>query len=296
MEMTSLRGDRWLDRWWPSARLHRDPLVDLCVAGRYVPVSIANWKLIPARARTLLAMRVARPLTFTAGLRLTVVIPYRDRQVHLDALLPLLHEHLQRQGVRHRILVVEQHGTSLFNRGWLLNVGMRHAADQSDYFCLHDVDMLPLQANYECPSQPLRLVSQVRLPTGLTRCEDHYFSGAVSLLREQAFAANGFSNDYWGWGKEDDDFFFRLLLAECLCYADQSGVYRELANPAHQQLQRDWLLPAHVRRNRRHRSRLLRGLADPQTDGLNTCRFDVVEQRTDDCYEQLQVRWVRPLS
>jgi beta-1,4-galactosyltransferase 1 len=36
-----------------------------------------------------------------------------------------------------------------------------------------------------------------------------YFSGAIILNREQFRRANGFSNDYWGWGGEDDDFYIR---------------------------------------------------------------------------------------
>ena len=65
------RGPRWLNRWWPSIRLRTDPLQQLRVEGRYAPVSIANWKLIPGMARTLLAGRVFRPLTFAADRRLT---------------------------------------------------------------------------------------------------------------------------------------------------------------------------------------------------------------------------------
>lgn len=288
--LAQLRRNRWRNRWWPSTRLNHDPLADVCVDGRYVPVSIANWKLVPDMARWILSMRVLQRLTFTAGKRLTVVIPYRDRQAHLDQLAPLLHAHLQQQGLDHRILVVEQQDAGRFNRGWLLNVGMRFAADTSDYFCLHDVDMLPMQASYACPSQPVRLVSTVWLDSGATPCDDYYFSGAVSVLKAQAFAANGFSNEYWGWGKEDDDFFFRLLLAGLLCYADRQGEYRELSNPAHQQLARRLaLLPAHVRRNRRWRSRLLRGLDDPQEDGLNTCRFSLVQQERHALYEKITV-------
>src|SRR5690606_13705217 len=122
-------------------------------------VSIANWKLVPDMARWILSMRVTQPLSFAANQRLTVVIPYRDRQAHLDQLAPMLHALLQQQGLEHRILVVEQHDAGRFNRGWLLNVGMSFAADTSDYYCLHDVDMLPMQASYACPSQPVRLVS-----------------------------------------------------------------------------------------------------------------------------------------
>ena len=93
------RGPRWLNRWLPSKRLRTDPLQGLSVEGRYAPVSIANWKLIPSMARTLLAGRVFRPLSFTADRRLTIVVPYRDREQHLAQLVPALTAMLRQQGV-----------------------------------------------------------------------------------------------------------------------------------------------------------------------------------------------------
>ena len=34
-----------------------------------------------------------------------------------------------------------------------------------------------------------------------------YFGGAVVFTKEQVEATNGYSNDYWDWGMEDDDLF-----------------------------------------------------------------------------------------
>jgi hypothetical protein len=290
------RGRRWLNSWLPSRRLGMDPLQDLRIDERYAPVSIANWKLVPSVAGSLLARRVMRPLMFSAHRRLTIVIPYRDRRQHLLEMLPALSAQLRAQQVRHRIVVVEQSPGGLFNRGKLINVGVHFTADDTDYYCLHDVDALPQTANYLCPSQPLRLVNQVIGAQGRKRHNDYYFSGAVSLRKEQFFAVNGFSNDYWGWGKEDDDFFFRLLLAGYLCYYDLQGAFHDLPNPRHQQVRRGGLIaPAHVRRNRRHRSRLLRGLTDPAEDGLSTLRYEVaahtVESVEGAAYEKICVRW-----
>jgi hypothetical protein len=282
------RGPRWLNRWLPSKRLGTDPLQGLSVEGRYAPVSIANWKLIPSMARTLLAGRVFRPLSFTMDRRLTVIVPYRDRAQHLAQLVPVLTATLHEQGVRRRIVVIEQEAGQPFNRGRLLNIGMQLTAETTDYYCLHDVDALPIVANYACPSQPLRLVSQVvTTQSATTQRNGHYFSGAVSLRKDQAFAANGFSNEYWGWGKEDDDFFFRLLLSGYLCYFDGEGTFQDLPNPESQgtpQLSR-------VKENRQRRSWLLRGLADPADDGLSTVRYEVLEQVEYDGYAKIRVRW-----
>lgn len=290
------RPRRWLNRWWPSIRLRTDPLQQMRVDGRYAPVSIANWKLIPSVARSLQSSRVMRPLTFAADRRLTVVIPYRDREQHLQQLLPLLQAKLREQRLNYRILVVEQENGERFNRGRLLNAGIHYSAEATDYYCLHDVDAVPLVANYQCPSQPLRLVNKIVGLHSKSRHSDYYFSGAVSICKDQVHAANGFSNEYWGWGKEDDDFFFRLLLTELLCYYDLEGIYRDLPNPPHQQVKRSYLwTPPHVRRNRRRRSLLLRGLADPADDGLSTLRYEVIEHldlpNNGLRYEKIRVRW-----
>lgn len=285
------RSRRWLNRWWPSTRLRSDPLKDLLVDGRYTPVSVANWKLIPAMARTLLARRVMRPLAFAADKNLTVIIPYRDREAHLRQLLPVLGAKLEEQRIAHRIVVVEQQDPGLFNRGRLLNVGMLYAADTSDYYCLHDVDILPEDACYACPTQPLRLAHRMLGGGDASLHTDYYFSGAVSIRKEQAFAVNGFSNDYWGWGKEDDDFLFRLMLAGFLCYFDTKGTYRELPNPSHQQVQRGRMMPDYVRRNRERRSQLLRGLHAPASDGLGLLRYRITERDIHTHYEHIRVQW-----
>lgn len=285
------RGNRWLKRWWPSRRLRTDPLYGLRIDERYVPVSIANWKLIPPMARCVLARRVTRPLTFNDDRRLTVIIPYRDRAEHLGMLMPELVARLKEQDLSYRILVVEQEVGALFNRGRLLNAGMLYAAEHSDYYCFHDVDTVPIAANYACPSQPLRLVNNVINSAGERRHASHYFSGAITIRKEQAFAAHGFSNEYWGWGKEDDDFYFRLLLAGFVCYLDLKGTFLDLPNPPHQSVRGSALPPMHVRINRRRRSLLLRGLTVPADDGLHTLKFKVVERVVTPDYEHITVRW-----
>ena len=36
--------------------------------------------------------------------------------------------------------------------------------------------------------------------------------GVCSLNRDNLLRINGFSNAYWGWGNEDDDFSARLVI------------------------------------------------------------------------------------
>jgi len=283
---------RVLYRFWPSQRLSMDPLADFGVDGRYFPITIANWKMISPVSCLMLARRVPQTLTFRDDARLTIVIPFRDREAHLKELLPPLTTKLGEQGIRHRILVVEQEAGQPFNRGKLINVGFRHAQADTDYYCIHDVDAIPVVADYRCPSQPLRLVTRL-LSTNRPEsiCPTHYFSGAISITREQVFAVNGFSNEYWGWGKEDDEFLFRLQLAGYLCCFDSLGAFHDLPNPKAQQVGRPGLRPpAHVRHNRARRSRLMRGLLDPAEDGLTTLHYTLLAEERHGSYDKVRVR------
>ena len=36
-----------------------------------------------------------------------------------------------------------------------------------------------------------------------------YFGGAVVFTKEHLEKTNGYSNNYWDWGMEDDDLFWR---------------------------------------------------------------------------------------
>lgn len=282
---------RLLNRWWPSMTLRRDPLAGQLVDQRYAPIPLAGWKLLPWVYRRLAATRVAAVLSFAPGARLTVIIPVRDREHHLAQLVPRLRAKLLEQAIPHRILVVEQSPGGLFNKGALFNSAFRIAADSCDYVCLHDVDAVPIEANYGCPSEPLRLVTRLVGSRHGSERGERYFGGSISLRREHFQAANGFSNQYWGWGKEDDDFLFRLWFSGRVCYADRQGTFEDLPNPADQQIHFTKLRkPDTLRANRRRRSQLMRGLVDFRNDGLNDVSYPVARAEGSVNYDRIIVR------
>lgn len=143
--------------------------------------------------------------------KLGICIPYRNRKDHLDALIPHLSKHLDGQGIEHKFYVAHQIDNKLFNRGAMKNIAALHAFnDGCDYIAWHDVDMLPHEdADYSYPEG-----SPIHIATKLSKYNyglgyDQYFGGVILFTKEQSEKINGYSNDYWDWGQEDDDLFWR---------------------------------------------------------------------------------------
>jgi hypothetical protein len=117
----------------------------------------------------------------------------------------------------YEIIVVNQSDEQLFNRGKLLNIGAKYAIDNGfDYICFHDVDMLPKTADYSYTEYPTSLISELENKEG--NVFYNYFGGITLFNVKDFISINGYSNDYWGWGYEDTDLFYRVT---------HSGLYYE---------------------------------------------------------------------
>uniref|UniRef100_A0A6B0VAW9 Beta-1,4-N-acetylgalactosaminyltransferase n=1 Tax=Ixodes ricinus TaxID=34613 RepID=A0A6B0VAW9_IXORI len=156
-----------------------------------------------------------KPKECLARHRVAILIPYRNREEHLRVFLYNMHQFLPRQQIEYGIFVIEQEGNGKFNRAKLLNVGYLETRGLYDCFILHDVDLIPEDDRnlYTCPEQPRHMSVAVstwsyKLPyTG-------YFGGVSALNKKHMELVNGFSNQYWGWGSEDDDMFCRLKYSD----------------------------------------------------------------------------------
>lgn len=164
--------------------------------------------------------------------KLGIVVPYRDRESHLEIFIPHMKNILRE--INHRIVVVEQDDDKLFNRAKLLNIGYETLKNECDYFCFHDVDLLPTEAeeaNYDYVEHPTHLA---RLLETLKYLEppyyEEYFGGATMFNKEDFEKINGFSNEYWGWGVEDDDLRDRCL-KEGLTIKKRMNKYTALPHP-----------------------------------------------------------------
>ena len=79
---------------------------------------------------------------------------------------------------------------------------------------LHDVDLLPIDdtLKYEhFGRHPYHLIPFWMHPVYYTYSK--YIGGAIIISRESYRLINGFSNRFWGWGQEDDEFGVRIRAA-----------------------------------------------------------------------------------
>ena len=121
--------------------------------------------------------------------------------------------------------MVEQAPGLPFNRGALINVGFRLLGSEVDYICLHDVDRIPIEADYGWPERPLMIIRH-GLPLS-PNLIDVLLSSVVLMQSRHFAAANGFSNSYWGWGFEDTELRLRCMFGG-IGFERRDGTYYPL--------------------------------------------------------------------
>tara|TARA_B110000503_G_C7172509_1_gene425034 strand:- start:6503 stop:7924 length:1422 start_codon:yes stop_codon:yes gene_type:complete len=144
---------------------------------------------------------------------LGIIVPYRDRYEQLVKFKSKISKYFKKTDINYKLIIVEQDNATAFNRGKLLNVGFKHACKLGcDYVVFHDVDMHPVRVDYSYSDIPLHLSTGVIREGILEKLPfPHYFGGVTLFPIEDFKLVNGYSNNYWGWGFEDDDLLYRCV-------------------------------------------------------------------------------------
>ncbi|XP_060696402.1 beta-1,4-galactosyltransferase 1-like [Hemiscyllium ocellatum] len=224
------------------------------------------------------------PVECTALQKVAIIIPFRNRFEHLKYWLYFLHPILQRQQLDYGVYVINQHGEDTFNRAKLLNVGFIEALKEYDYNCFvfSDVDLIPMDDRniYRCYSQPRHLAVSMdkfgfRLPY------NQYFGGISALSREQHEKINGFPNDYWGWGGEDDDIYNRIIFKGMRISRPDGGIGK-CRMIKHNRDRNNAPNPQRFNRISKTRQTM-------QHDGLNSLKYKVLEVKKYPLYTFIDV-------
>jgi hypothetical protein len=149
----------------------------------------------------------------------SIIIPYRDRQSHLEVMLPRLQEVFKDK--QYEIIISEQNDNDNFNLANTQNVGAQYA--KGNIIILHQVDYYPTDdVSYKVGDQPLlpakkgifvnedfthRDINDI--PGGYrnwsNKIDPGFYGGVVAMRKEQWDKVNGINPLYKGWGNEDED-------------------------------------------------------------------------------------------
>lgn len=144
-----------------------------------------------------------------------IVLPFKDRngkyKKALDQFIEPFMEYMNTNLEDYDICIVEQQdgllasGENLFNLGRTTNIGfdiLCKEASDDDIFIFHPVDILPISTDYKI-DMTTKFCAESHSPDGR-------FYKAMGFKCGDYRIINGYSNNYWGWGLEDDDLFIRL--------------------------------------------------------------------------------------
>jgi beta-1,4-galactosyltransferase 1 len=196
-------------------------------------------------------------------------------------------------------MVVEQNDDKLFNRGTLINAGIREAIEQAydrrvliDCIVTHDVDVLPYPGvPYTSCAVPIHLSSEVDR-RGWTVPYKEWIGSVISMRPQDWLLINGFSNEYRGWGKEDDELFFRLR---------DNGLTKEPQLPYRPPKGHGKFMSVFVDSEKgrsdhgnikRNAERLLRWQKEPllwQKDGLSQARYNILSEEYGNNYSHIKI-------
>jgi hypothetical protein len=207
-------------------------------------------------------------------MKMSVIVPYRDREQNLKLFVPHVKNFLRNRGFEWSVLVVEQEFGKPFNRAKLLNIGFDLTKDNFDYFCFHDVDLLPMNdtCDYSYPEKPSHLSTFVSQFNFIPRAGE---LGGVSIFNKTDYIkVNGHSNDYWGWGLEDNDMALRCF-ERGLEIEERGGRYLSLPHPPLGDTMNPGNVSGDTKRNRERFSSKVENKAALFDDGLSDLEFNI---------------------
>lgn len=205
--------------------------------------------------------------------KLSIIIPYRNRTSALERVIPSLHSYVSKQVSDYEIIVVEQHNDEPFNKGLINNFGFTQST--GDYVCFHDVDLLPEFADYSFPDMPSHISSHCS-QFNYVNIPDKIMGGVILFSKEHFLQVNGYSNEYVGWGKEDDDLYLRCERENLTPYKHPYGKFYSV--PHIHRLSNQLEKELHQKNGERFQKFLNQNLGEDshKQDGLNNCLSKII--------------------
>lgn len=155
------------------------------------------------------------------NINVVLIIPHRNRLDHLKLFIDNLSELSIDSTNQLDIYLIDQNNGDRFNRGLLLNIGYILAKKQKKYvrYIFHDVDIYPNQEILN--SYFADIDKNIHYTTSYSQTKynfDTYFGGVSGFNSESFDKINGFPNNLFGWGGEDDCLYNRSVINKLKIY------------------------------------------------------------------------------
>jgi N-terminal region of glycosyl transferase group 7/N-terminal domain of galactosyltransferase/Glycosyl transferase family 90 len=162
--------------------------------------------------------------------KVAIIIPHRERIHHLKEFI----QHFNQFELKHKldIYVINQHNHIKFNRGLLLNIGYYISSHfKYDRYIFHDVDSYPDQTLFDLYFKELDKIIHFQRPDNSKYDFPEFFGGIEGFTSTVFEQVNGFPNNFFGWGGEDDALYNRLVMNQIMFYRPKTGKYNVPYHP-----------------------------------------------------------------
>jgi hypothetical protein len=220
--------------------------------------------------------------------RLSIIVPYRDREEHLRKFAPHMNIFLKNK-VIFKISIIEQYNKKSFNRGCLKNIGFDLTKEESDYSCFHDIDHIPVadSADYSYLENVAKLASRVSQFNFAKRPKNE-LAGVILFNNDKFVEVNGFSNEYWGWGVEDNDLGVRCE-RKGIEIEERQGLYLSLSHKTEGDTYHRGTESEQTKKNRNIFREVSKDDAILFSSGLSDLQYKVLDKQENDLYTLYKV-------
>jgi hypothetical protein len=210
--------------------------------------------------------------------KLAIIIPFREEKTtqvrlnHLKKIVNHMNNFFKLKKIKYSIFVIQQYNyDKRFNRGMLLNIGVK-IVKKYNIIVTHDVDMLPddylLNYYLHIPKYPVHIA----YPGSLSKYAYPKYIGGINIYSvDQYKQINGYPNDFWGWGGEDDAIYDRIALNNLIIIRPDKGKINELE---HKNLKDD-----KEQTNLYKWENRINNIKTWKTNGLNNLKFQIIKKQ-----------------
>jgi len=181
---------------------------------------LANYKNL--RNKNIKEKLLLDNLEYNKEINIAIIVPYRNnkyqnRQEQLNHFIDYYYNFIDNVDI---YIIEQSEDGKKFNRGCLLNCGFDIAKKEKKYsmFIFHDVDLISpneLKNIYTYESNnPIHIASLWKEKY----IQKDYFGGITSFSQNAYEKINGYPNNFYGWGGENDAVYNRLIINNMSIY------------------------------------------------------------------------------